>query len=210
MQRNRLLLILILAAAILAPAASASVVFSIAPITTQVHPGDINDAFQVLLMNSSGADISVAGFSFGVTTTNTDITFQSADTQTTDQYIFAGDSFDVINTIPLSFSSPGQSLVGLDNTNDGAGITVANGQAVGLGRVLFDVSPTAVPLTPFTIDFSTNPGDNSLSGTGANAISFSFSSGGQTVTITPATPEPATLLLAPAGLLLLLLRRHRG
>lgn len=208
MQRNKLL-ILILAAVILAPAASASVVFSIAPISTQVHPGDVNDAFQVLLMNNSGADISVAGFSFGVTTTSTDITFESADTSTTDQYIFAGDSLDVINLIPLSFSSPGQYLVGSDLTNDGAGITVPNGNTVGLGRVLFDVSPTAA-LAPFTINFSNNPGDNSLSGSGLNAIAFSYSSGGQTVTITPSTPEPATLLLAPAGLLLLLLRRRRS
>jgi hypothetical protein len=206
MQRNPLLLIL--AAAILAPAASASVVFSVAPITTQVHPGDVNDTFQVLLMNNSGADISVAGFSFGVTTTNTNITFESADTSTTDQYIFAGDSFDVINTVPLSLSSPGQSLVGSDLTNDGAGITVANGQTVGLGRVFFNVSAAAA-LGPFSINFS-NTGDNSVYGTGINPIAYSYSSGGQTVTITPSTPEPATLLLAPAGLLLLLLRRRRS
>lgn len=207
MLRNKLMLIL--AAAMLAPAASASVIFSIAPFSTQVHPGDINDSFQVLLANASGADISVAGFSFGVTTTDTNVTFESADTSTTDQYIFAGDSFDVINFIPLSVSSPGQSLVALDLTNDGAGITIANGQTVGLGRVYFDVSPAAPVLVPFTINFSTNPGDNSLSGTGLNAISFSFASGGQTVTVTPSTPEPATLLLAPAGLLLLLFRKHR-
>lgn len=203
MQRNKLLLML---AAVLAPAASASVVFSVAPISTQVHPGDIGDAFQVLLMNNSGADISVTAFSFGVTVNSTDITLQSADTSTVDQYIFTGDSFDIINAFPLSLSTPGQYLVGNDTTNDSAALTVGNGQTVGLGRVLFDVSATAA-LAPFTINFSTNPGDNSLSGSGSSAIAFSFSSGGQTVTITPSTPEPATLLLAPAGLLLLLLRR---
>ena len=206
MQRNKLLLIA--AAAILTGSASASVVFSVAPISTQVHPGDIGDNFEVLLTNNSGADISVAGFSFGVTTTNTDITFQSADTSTADQYIFAGDSLDVINVIPLSFSPPGQSLVGRDVTKDGNGATVANRQTVGLGRIFFNVSPAA-PLVPFAIDFSTSPGDNSLSGAGISAISFSFASGGQTVTITPSTPEPATLLLVPAGLFLLL-RKRRG
>lgn len=206
MQRNKLMLIL--AAAALAPAASASAIFSVAPITTQVHPGDVGDTFDVLLTNSTGADISITAFSFGVTVSSTDITLESADTSTTDQYIFVGDSFDVINSFPLSLSSPGQSLSGSDTTNDGAGITVANGQTVGLGRVFFDVSPTAA-LGPFSINFSDTAGVNSLSGAGFSAIPFSFASGSQTVTITPSTPEPATLLLAPAGLLLLLLRKRR-
>lgn len=205
MQRYKLLMIA--AAAILARPASASVVFSVAPISTQVHPGDIGDTFDVLLENNSGADISVAGFSFGVTTTDADITFQSADTSTADQYIFAGDSLDVINVIPLSFSPPGQILVASDLTKDGNGITVANGQTVGLGRVFFNVSPAA-PLVPFTIDFSTRPGDNALSGAGVSAIGFSFAAGGQTVTITPSTPEPAPLILVPAGLFLLLRKRR--
>lgn len=207
MQRKKVLFIL--TAATLAPAASASAVFSIAPLTTQVHPGDTNDAFQVLLTNRSGADIPVAGFSFGVTTTDPNITFEAADTSTSVPYIFTGDSLDVIHSIPLSASSPGRSLVGLDFTNDGSGVMVASGQTVGLGRVFFDVSPGAPLLAPVIIDFSSNPGDNVLSGAGGNAIGVSLPAGTQIVTGASPAPEPATLLLVPGGLLLLLLRKRR-
>ncbi len=101
-------------------------------------------------------------FSFGVTTTDTDVSFVSADTLTTSQpYIFLGNSFDVQNSLPLNFTS-GASLVGSDITASFLNMSVGAGQTLALGRVLYNVSPTAA-LGPFTVTFTTQAGDNNLS-----------------------------------------------
>ncbi|HXS94699.1 MAG TPA: PEP-CTERM sorting domain-containing protein [Candidatus Limnocylindrales bacterium] len=207
MQRN--LLRLILAAAALAPAASAGVVFSVTPVTTIAHPGDIGDSFDVVLTNNSGGTISVAAFTFGVSTSSSDISFQAADTSTSAPYIFAGDSFDIIGGFPLSSGTfPNQHVVGSDLTNDFTGVTVLNGQTVGLGRILYDVSPTAATGS-FSLDLSTNANENSLSDENFAGITID-SLKDASVSIENTVPEPATLLLSPAALLLLLRRKRRS
>ena len=111
---------LILAAAAVMPAASASVIYSIEPVTPVAQPGDVGDVFEVLL-NNTGPSISVGAFTFGVTTTDTDITFVSADTSTTaDPYIFAGYSLDDDFSVPLNATS-GSSLEADDASFPGLG-----------------------------------------------------------------------------------------
>ncbi len=197
---------LILAAAAVMPAASASVIYSIEPVTPVAQPGDVGDVFEVLL-NNTGPSISVGAFTFGVTTTDTDITFVSADTSTTaDPYIFAGYSLDDDFSVPLNATS-GSSLEADDASFPVLGVTVGTDQTVSLGRVLYDVAPGAA-LGSFTITFTTDPGDNSLSDPDANAINIDSLQSAQ-VPIGSSVPEPASLLLVPAGLLALRRRRAR-
>jgi hypothetical protein len=204
MQKN--LLLVLIAAAALIPSASAGVVYSIVPIGPPPAAGSNGDVLEVLLSNSGPSGILLSTFSFGVTTTDTDVTFVSADTATTSQpYIFLGNSFDVQNSIPLNLTS-GASLVGSDITASFLNMSVGAGQTLALGRVLYNVSPTAV-LGPFTVAFTTQPGDNSLSqADGTNVPINTLQSA--TITIGAATPEPATLLLIPAGLLALAWRKR--
>ncbi len=200
------LLLISLAAAALIPSASAGVVYSIVPIGPPPAAGSNGNVLEVLLANSGPSGISLSTFSFGVTTTDTDVSFVSADTLTTSQpYIFLGNSFDVQNSLPLNFTS-GLSLVGSDITASFLDISVGAGQTLALGRVLYNVSPTAA-LGPFTVAFTTQAGDNNLSQADGTNIPISTS---QTaiITIGAATPEPATLLLIPAGLLALAWRKR--
>jgi hypothetical protein len=198
MQKN--LLLVLIAAAALIPSASAGVVYSIVPIGPPPAAGSNGDVLEVLLSNTGPSGILVAGFNFGVTTTDTDVTFVSADTATTSQpYIFLGNSFDVQNSLPLNLTS-GASLLGNDSTGDFSNVSVGAGQTLALGRVLYNVSPTAAP-GPFTVRFTTGAADNNLTQADATSVPVDTF---QTATITiEATPEPATLLLIPAGLLAL-------
>jgi len=110
----------------------------------------------------------------------------------------------------LNTSGPGQTLDGSDVTNDGAGITLTSGQSLALGRVLFDISPTAAT-GPFTVSFTGTPAvtdANSLSDPAGAPVSVdSFTSG--TITITSSSvPEPSSLLLVLGGMAALVVRRR--
>jgi hypothetical protein len=196
------LLILILAAALI-PAASATAIYSIVPITTVPMPGDTGDAFEVQLTNSSASNLLVAGFTFGVTTTDASITLTMANMSTTSKpYIFAGDSFDANGPFPLNTSS-GSSLLASDLTNDFSNITLSAGQSLALGRVFYNVAPGAAGGL-FTIAFTTNPGDNSLSDANGDAITIGSMQSEDLTIPTSNVPEPGTLLLVPGALLVLL------
>jgi hypothetical protein len=210
----RLLLLSLTFAGLLAPAASASVIYSITPIQPVAAPGDIGDAFEVIVTNTGPASISVAGFTFAISTTDPDITFTSAITSTTtDPYIFAGDSFDNHVSIPLNLNS-GMSLKANDETFDNTGITIGASSSMALGRVFYNVSGGAIVPGSFTVAFVTDPGMNSLS-TPAPTSSITIDTL-QSETILIDTPEPGALLLVPGGLLALwwkrssiAARRHR-
>lgn len=197
--QKRLLLLLLTSAGLLAPVASASVIYSITPIQPVAAPGEVGDAFDVIVTNTGPSSISVGGFFFGISTTDPDVTFTSALISTTaDPYIFAGDSFDNHLSIPLNFTS-GMSLKANDQTFDNAGITIGPGVSMALGEVFYNVSPSAVVPGFFTVAFVTNPGVNTLS-TPAPTSNITIDVL-QSQDIPINTPEPGALLLVPGGLL---------
>jgi len=204
---QRRLLPLLLAGVIGSPAALADIIYSIQADTAKPSPGDTGDAFDVLLTDTGSSSVNIAAFSFGVTTTDTDITFTEADVNTVvSPYIFAGDSFVQIEefTPVISIATPvdlpalpSQSLTANDLTDDSANIAVGAGDTVDLGRVLFNVAPNAA-LQGFTVSFTTNPLSqfNNLSdnqGTGFNPDSAT--SADFTISESATVPEPAGVVL---------------
>ena len=207
------LLPLLVAGALASSAALADATFSIQPDTLNPAQGDIGDAFDVLLTNDGTSDLDIAGFSFGLFTTDTDITFTEADVDTiVGNYIFLGNSFVVISlsSSVISLATPvglpplpGQTLTANDATNTpGSWVTVGAGDTVDLGRVLFDVNPNAV-LQSFTISFLGSPGlfnpYNNLSDENGDPINVdSLQSANSTISQT--VPEPSPAVLLPIGL----------
>ncbi len=185
--------------------ANAAIIYSISPVTVSAQPGDSGDLFDVLLTNSGPAPVSVAGFSFEVTAADPDITLTGADySPVAAPYIFAGNSYFQENGIPLNFvnadgGSP-QILDAGDVAADSIGTTLAAGESVGLGQVLFDVDNSAQP-GPFAVSFSGEVSGiadaNNLSTPEGDTISVdSFSGGTISVSGVPSVPEPASLMLA--------------
>lgn len=169
--------------------------------------GDVGDAFDVLLTNNGSVDLSVAGFAFEVTVADTDVTLTNADFSTTAAaYIFAGDSFDQINSFTLNtiggIDSTAQTLEASDVTNDSAGVTLAPGQSLALGEVLFNVANGATPGS-FGLSFtgsSSVADSNNLAGPSFDAIAVDNFYGG-TIMI-GSVPEPGTALPLTGALLL--------
>jgi hypothetical protein len=95
----------------------------------------------VILTNTGPSGVSIADFSFGIQTADTDISFTDATTGTAATYIFGPDSlFGPDLTGPAS----GQSLTTSD-TDSVSEVTIAASSTVGLGHVLFSVAAGAVP-----------------------------------------------------------------
>ncbi len=164
----------------------------------------MNNALDVVLSNTGTLAISIASFSFEISTIDTDVTFTDATTGTMIQtYVFNGDSFadNVFGShlTPPGFL-PGQTISGQDGPFLGTGTTLAAGASLGLGHILFGISPAATP-GPFTVLFTGGTDFNNLTDTNfANIPIDQFNPA--TLTIT-ATPEPGTLalFLGAAGLL---------
>jgi hypothetical protein len=130
------------AAVFMSTPAHATTTFSIQPAGLISAPSGTG-AFDVVLTNNGPSSISVAAFSFEITA-GAGVTLTSADFATgVNSYIFAGDSFDIDNSATLYTNLlPAQNVVADDHTEDGAGITLASGESLALGDVLFSVSPT--------------------------------------------------------------------
>ena len=201
----RLLLPILVAGVFGSSAALADVVYTIHPDTTNPAQGSNGNAFDVLATNTGPSSLGIGAFSFGVYTTDTDITFTEANVSTiVSSYIFEGNSFVEItlNSTVISITSGGQTLTANDLTNDFAAVTVAPGATVDLGKVLFDVAPDAVMQT-FTVSFTGDPGagnlDNNLSDQFFTAINVdAFQSGD--FPIGPSVPEPSPAVLVLFGL----------
>lgn len=183
---------------------------SIAP-GTSASAGSTGNAFDVLLTNTGTSAVTLAGFSFGITTADTDITFTNADTSTGAPYVFAGDSFDDINGFTLYTNSlPGQTVEASDVSNSGAGESIAGGATVALASILFDVAPGATP-GMFAVTFEDFPTTSFSDPNGTN-LDFTAESG--TITITSNTapvPEPATgILIICALAFVFAIRRRRA
>jgi hypothetical protein len=184
--------------------AKASTTYSITPATLSAHAGDVGDSFDVLFTNNGPGALSVSGYAFEVSVADPDITLTGADFSTTaGPFVFAGDSFDQINSFPLNIvnvdgPSP-QILDASDLTNDSSGVPVAAGASVDLGRVLFDVA-TPAQAGPFAVTFTgevTNVANaNNLTSADFNTINVDSFSGS---TITVSVPEPSSQLLVSLG-----------
>jgi hypothetical protein len=188
-----------IALSFLGPASGhASLIFSVQSATAAA--GSSGNSFDVQLSNSGPSAVTIAGFSFGILTANTNINFRDANISTSAPYIFGSNSlFGPDLTGPTS----GQSL----STSDVfaiplAGSTVGAGITVGLGHILFDVSPSAtagvspVTLAAFPVSSLSDPAGNNL-------VIQSFSPGQITITGT-GVPEPSTLATVLAGVALIL------
>ena len=182
----------------------ASLIVTVQSVTAAA--GDINDAFDVTLQNTGG-DVTIGGFTFNVSTTDTNISFTDATTATTlAAYIFAGSS---AFGPDLTGANSGQTfaLGPSDLSTILAGVTVAGGTTVGLGHVFFSVASGAAP-GPFAVTLGATPAVTSLSDPGGNNIPIDTLTNG-TITIT-STPEPASLLLSASVVLIGLGLRRRS
>jgi hypothetical protein len=205
MNRTLGILIASCAAVLICSPARASTSFSISPSTFDALPGDVGDAFDVVFTNLGPGSITVAGFAFEVSVTDTDITLTGADFSTSAYpYIFAGDSVDEDLSVPLNLPTSGQTLDANDTYDLSGGITLTSDESLALGEVLFSVSPTAAT-GPFTVSFTGIPAPsdaNNLSDPSGNAINVdSFIDG--TIDITGSTesvPEPSSFFLVLAGI----------
>ena len=165
-----------------------------------------NNFFDVTLTNTGTIAVSVDSFTFGISTSDSAISFTDANTSTSlSPYIFGSDTlFGPDLTGPTS----GQSLVASDIDSIGA-VSVGAGTTVGLGHVSFGVAPGAAT-GPFAVTLGDSPALTSLSDAGGHNIVIQSLVNGQ-ITITSAAPEP--LLFLPVGLALLAagtIRRRLG
>jgi hypothetical protein len=187
---------------LLGPAsAHASLVLSAQSATAAA--GSSGNAFDVELSNSGPSDVTIAGFSFGIITANLNISFRDANTSTVAPYIFGANSlFGPDLTGPTS----GQSLTTSDVfAITMAGATIGAGITVGLGHVLFDVSPSATPGI-FDVTLAAFPASSLSDPAGANLAIQTLSPGQITITGGGGSgvPEPSTLTMLLAGSILTL------
>lgn len=166
--------------------------------STAANAGSSGDRFEVILTNSGPSTVNIAGFSFGLQTSDADIIFTDVTTDTTTSYIFAGDSLfgpDIVNPGGAS----GQQILASDLELTGSGIDLLAGQSLGLGEVFFNVSPTASTGIA-NLTFLSFP-SSSLADSSAADIAIAELNGG-TVTISGSSsvPEPSSVLLLAAGI----------
>ena len=180
-----------LAVLLLGPAgARASLIVSVQSVTAA--PGSSANGLEVLLSNTGPSDITIAAFSFGVTTANPNISFTDANTSTVSApYLFLGHS---LFGPDLTGATSGQSLSTSDVfDNPLAGATLLSGTTAALGHILFDVSPGAGGGT-FLVPLAAFPATSLADPAGSN-INFQASFGQITITGAAATPEPSTLVM---------------
>jgi hypothetical protein len=178
-----------------APAARASLIFSVNDVTA-VAGSTGNTTLEVSLTNSGAvATPAIAAFQFQLSVSAAaGVTFTDADIATANNaYIFGTNTL----TPPLSFDSfPNTSFTASDiYALPASGVSIGAGQTVGLGRVTFDVAPSASGVVPITIvpDFT----DSVLDPNGDPiSLTYQFVNGSISVS---AVPEPSSLLLALLG-----------
>jgi hypothetical protein len=176
--------------------AQAAAIISVSSATAAA--GSSANGIDVELINSGPSAFTIAGFSFGISIATVDVSFTGADTSTAAAYIFGTDSlFGPILAGPTS----GQSLATSDLfAGPFSGFTVNPGVTVGLGHVLFDVSPTAGNGS-FAVALALFPLTSLSDQTGGNFPIDALSAGQITITAgSAAVPEPASLSLLLSGM----------
>jgi hypothetical protein len=172
-----------------APGHAASLIMNVQSVTAAADT--TGDVFNVTLTNT-GASVDISGFSFGLQVGTANLSFTAVNTSTTlAPYIFAGNSAFGPDISVQPPNLPGQNLEAQDIANaPGSFTVVGTGATVGLGHVVFNLSPST-PAGPILVSFI--PADDSLSDQNGNSITgFSVVNGTVTVTGTAPIPEPAT------------------
>lgn len=157
--------------------------------STVAAPGSMNNAVDVLITDQGPNAVDIGGFSWEITVSGAHVTLNSATTATVLPYIFAGNSaFGPV----ISTSSPGQTMDASDFVAVvNSSTTIGAGQTFGLGRLFFDVSPSAMNNEVLTLAF--NPANSSLSDANGSPVTINtFQSGTITITSVTSVPEPGT------------------
>lgn len=198
-------------AAMIGILAGLSAFFAVAPVaratlqltaqSVTVNTGDVNDAFDVYLTNIGAAPVDVASFSFEITTSFSEVTFEDATTATSlFPYIFAGNSL----FGPVISTASGQTLDASDVVAVPNSFTVVNpGASLGLGKVFFDVGRRVRPPQVAPVDFNTSAAFTSVSDQLGNLLPINFTNGQITIEAAAVVPEPSTwamILIGFAGL----------
>ncbi len=172
--------------------ARAGMVISVQDVTA--YAGTSGNTLEVDLQNTGTSAVSVAAFSFELTVPGGGgISFDGADYNTSQPYIFAGTSF-LGPTISMSTGTT------LDAGDLGTSPTsVGPGSIVGLGRVFFDVSGSA-PSGPVTVTLTTSVAGTSLTAPDGSNIPISTFNNGTITILAPVVPEPSALISAALGL----------
>jgi hypothetical protein len=166
------------------------------------NAGTSGNGFDVLLTNSGLSAVWIAGFTFELSVSSTDIVLTNANTATLlHPYIFSGgtSTFGPIITV----ANTGQDLSASDVYSVfGSGATLDTGATLGLGHILFDVSATAASQT-VPVMFAGSPA-TSLSDPSNDVPIDALSNGQININgVNGVVPEPSSLvLLLTAGSLI--------
>ena len=193
MKTNTMIPKLMMAAMMLGLAAApsqAAVILSVNPPVSIVNAGATGQFFDVVMTIDTPSSIQIASFSFGISATS-DVTFTGVLTSPAN-YVFSGNS---LFAPDIRTTGNGSTLAASDITATGLNITLAGNATYSLGRVYFDLAPSAVG--PIAVNFDLP--STSLSNDAGGAITINSFLPGE---IDVAVPEPGTaalfLLAAPA------------
>jgi hypothetical protein len=183
----------------LTPAAHAGLVFSVNTVSAAAGSAG-NTTLEVSLTNDGTvATPQIAAFQFELSVAaGSGVTFTAADVSTVNNpYIFGADT----SAPPLSFDPfPNTDFTASDvYTIPGGGVVLGAGQTVGLGRVTFDVAPSAsgdiqVTIVPNFADSVLDQNGNPID------LSYQFVNGSIDVPAVVVVAEPAGLVLALLGI----------
>lgn len=209
MSRTKLALVPLILAALSASAAKADIVLSFQSVTTTAGA---TGTFDALLTNTGASAVNIESTDFTIDSSNADFLLQSISTNTsTAPYIFPDSLFGP----QIDLLGEGtQSIEGSDIDNDIAGVNISAGETVGIGNVTFTAAGTATPGESTTLTFDApNSNFSNSEADGAALLAFSTTPGTISIPAAPTVPEPASVLLALAGIVAFgaskLARKHR-
>ena len=164
------------------------------PLKINANAGS-SGSFDIQFTNTGSIPVSIAAFSFGISTTSPDVTLLGGNSS-----FFGADSFDTVNSFPF-VNSLGP-LLASDLANDGLGPAVAAGATADLATITFQVSSGA---PTETVGILLSPAfANSVSDDSGTDITGSLSGGTIEISGSVAVPEPS-LLVFPVLIIMIFL-----